>query len=162
VLREQLEADITGKKDLHDKIVENYETSIRDRMKQRREDEMRIIDEMKKQRQEEPENGFIQILTKDQLEDLRKKQTQEINDWMLKQSDLRNARANQYQRDKEEIAQELNNKFANEINPKATRNPRLMSRIDRKEYPKPEHKPEMKIVRDEDEFFADSETKFGK
>ena len=106
----QLDADITGKKDTHDKIVEEYEASIRKRRQDR-------IDRAHAEVVEKPVlsddeilqsllngDGYTQIMTVKQIEGMKNKQIEEKKQFAQSIKDMKENQAKTYQEDKAEAA----------------------------------------------------------
>ena len=120
-LREQLEADVTGKQDLHDRIVAQYETSIRKRRAEREAEQMAKMMEAREQAAAEREaltdeelaqqlsdgGGFVQVYTKEQIAQMRERQGRETLERAQRIRDGRIRRAQEYKQDRQEISREL-------------------------------------------------------
>ena len=120
-LRQQLQLDLEGKQDLHDKIIATYEASIQDRNRQRMQEQVERLADMKSRRDSDLDNmtdeeivkryseseGFITVFTKEQIEEMRKQQSQESINWSKKQIDGRYQSAKQYMEDRREISSHL-------------------------------------------------------
>lgn len=124
-LHAQLEADIMGKKDLHDQIVDAYETSMAKKRVERAQAQQRLIAEAQERRQQELEretdeelaarlskgDGFVKVISRDQLERMREDQAQETLRWAKAQADNRRQRGEQYQADRQQVAADMARMF---------------------------------------------------
>jgi len=143
-LRAQLESDITGKQDLHDKIISQYETSLRKRREQREAQmaaiRMESIDAARTEREDLTDeelaaqiangDGFVKVFTKDQVDDMRKRQAQESLDFSRRAREGRYERAKAYKQDRDEIAGELQELAALEERMAAREDGRPPDRLD--------------------------------
>ena len=110
-LRAQLQDDLDGKKDLHDRIIDAYETSIRQRREQRRLEHAQMVEERREQRQKELEglteeelagsSGFVTILGPEQLQQHRDRQHEERLNFSRRMSDRRKGMAEQHSKDRQ-------------------------------------------------------------
>lgn len=108
-LRKQLIADIDGKKDLHDRIMEEYETSIAKRRQERRDRMERELETRRQQREDEYVNltdeelasssGYVTVLTPDQLQKYKENKAKERFELVEK---LQQARIKQAEASKED------------------------------------------------------------
>ena len=115
-LRSQLLADVDGKKDLHDRIIEEYEASIQKRkaerrerfeaeMEQRKKDRNTRFEEMSDEEFLANQSGFITVLTPDQLKKHKDQKNKERQDLVARVQEGRK-KANETWRADREVASE--------------------------------------------------------
>jgi hypothetical protein len=99
-LRAQLMADVEGKKDLHDRIIEEYEASIARRKQERRERYQADMEEKRRQADERfaqmsdeellaGNSGFVTVLTPEQLRQHKEQKAKERFDLVARMKDQR-------------------------------------------------------------------------
>ncbi len=117
-LHAQLQADLTGKKDLHDMIVSDFETSLAEMRRKRaeraeheRQEALRRAEEDRDTKSDEDlireieeGGGFLQVLSKEQLESQRRDADRRREAYIQRVQDQRQQHIRQYQKDREEIA----------------------------------------------------------
>mgnify|MGYP003393984292 CR=1 FL=1 len=125
-LRAQLEADLEGKKDLHDRIIEEYETSIQKRRADRKERFDRDMEERKRQREDAynqisdedlaETSSFLTVLTPAQLEQYKARKVKERFDLTARMQASR-LQTNQVKNEDRQFATENIRRLVNEQGP---------------------------------------------
>lgn len=122
-LHRQLRADLEGTKDLHDRIIEAYETSIAERRRQRQLEQEEKLRDIRAERERElaelsPEElaggaGFVTLLSKDQLSKHREEQTAARRRFVNEMTDRRQ-QIHEQQREDRYVARDRVNKLIEE------------------------------------------------
>ena len=119
-LTRQLEDDIAGKQDMHDLIISQYETSIRDRQLKRaelnrlrlekaREDAKQQFEDLSDEELAEKirKEGFFKIISEEQIKNIQHEQSQQTLKHSQDVFKNKHAIAEQYAKDQSEIAIQL-------------------------------------------------------
>jgi len=119
-LRAQLEADISGKQDLHDQILSHYENSLKERRQARAaeaqenlERSQNLIREQKEQLSDEElakqldESGFVTVYSPEQVKALKERQSQEALDKSRRAIEGQKKRKTDYAKDRQDLSREL-------------------------------------------------------